>query len=176
MTVLSVNLNKVALLRNARDIGIPSIIESAKICIASGAGGITVHPRPDMRHIRPPDVLELAEMLTVEFNIEGNPFEGGEGDYPGFMSLVRSVKPAQCTLVPDAPDQKTSDHGWNLEKDGERLSHLQLLKKLCYPAADTILESHKLRAPRIHCNCFPRDRFPQQSALFRETDCKNIFS
>ncbi|MFC1535485.1 pyridoxine 5'-phosphate synthase, partial [Thermodesulfobacteriota bacterium] len=93
MTVLSVNLNKVALLRNARDIGIPSVIESAKTCISAGAEGITVHPRPDMRHIRPSDVFELAEMLTVEFNIEGNPFETASGDYPGFMSLVRSVNP-----------------------------------------------------------------------------------
>ncbi len=121
MTVLSVNLNKVALLRNQRDIGIPSVIEAAEICIAAGVNGITVHPRPDMRHIRPSDVFELAEMLTVEFNIEGNPFSDASGEYPGFLSLVREVKPAQCTLVPDAPGQRTSDHGWRLEKDSERL-------------------------------------------------------
>ena len=121
MTVLSVNLNKVALLRNARDIGIPSVTEAAEIAIQAGAGGITVHPRPDQRHIRPSDVYELADMLTVEFNIEGNPFSEKEKDYPGFISLVRQVKPAQCTLVPDDPNQKTSDHGWDLKRDRERL-------------------------------------------------------
>ena len=81
MTVLSVNLNKIALLRNARDIGIPSMIDSARICIDAGAQGITVHPRPDQRHTRPSDVYELADMLTVEFNMEGNPFHEKEGDY-----------------------------------------------------------------------------------------------
>ncbi len=114
MTKLSVNLNKVALLRNARNIGIPSVIEAARSCIRAGAHGITVHPRPDERHIRRSDVYELAEMLTVEFNIEGNPV-------PRFMEIVRDAKPAQCTLVPDAPAQLTSDHGWDLAKEGERL-------------------------------------------------------
>lgn len=121
MTVLSVNLNKVALLRNARDIGIPSVTEAAGIAVEAGAGGITVHPRPDQRHIRPSDVYELSEILKVEFNIEGNPFSEEEGDYPGFLPLVRQVRPAQCTLVPDDPGQKTSDHGWDLRKDGDRL-------------------------------------------------------
>jgi len=121
MTVLSVNVNKVALLRNARDIGIPSVAEAAQICVEAGAGGITVHPRPDQRHIRPSDVQELAEMLTVEFNIEGNPFSQVGKGYPGFMAIVRQAGPTQCTLVPDSPEQATSDHGWNLAKDGERL-------------------------------------------------------
>ena len=121
MTVLSVNLNKIALLRNARDIGIPSVIDSARICIDAGAQGITVHPRSDQRHIRPSDVYELADILTVEFNIEGNPFHKEEVDYPGFIPIVKEVKPAQCTLVPDDPVQKTSDHGWDLQKDGQRL-------------------------------------------------------
>ena len=115
MTKLSVNLNKVALLRNQRTIGIPSVIDAARTCIQAGAHGITVHPRPDERHIRPSDVYDLAAMLTVEFNIEGNPFGGR------FMEIVRDVKPAQCTLVPDAPDAVTSDHGWDVAKDGERL-------------------------------------------------------
>lgn len=110
-TRLSVNLNKVALLRNARTIGIPSVLRAAEICIEAGAHGITVHPRPDERHIRRQDVLELSEALKatpeVEFNIEGNPF-------PEFMELVLKVKPAQCTLVPDSPDAFTSDHGWDL--------------------------------------------------------------
>lgn len=121
MTLLSVNVNKIALLRNARDIGIPSVTRAAEICVDAGANGITVHPRPDQRHIRPGDVYDLAEMLTVEFNIEGNPFAEAEGDYPGFMALVRQVKPAQCTLVPDDPGQLTSDHGWNLKSGADRL-------------------------------------------------------
>ncbi len=116
MTELSVNVNKVALLRNTRDIGIPSVTGAAQICMDAGAYGITVHPRPDQRHIRPSDVYELAEMVTsVEFNIEGNPFEAG------YMEIVRKVKPTQCTLVPDTPDSFTSDHGWDLGKDGARL-------------------------------------------------------
>ena len=115
MTKLSVNLNKVALLRNTRTIGIPSVINAARICISAGAHGITVHPRPDERHTKPSDVYELAEMLTVEFNIEGNPFG------PRFMEIVRKVKPTQCTLVPDSPDAFTSDHGWDLSEHSKRL-------------------------------------------------------
>ena len=115
MTQLSVNLNKIALLRNQRNIDIPSVIASAKTVIKAGAYGITVHPRPDQRHIRFSDVYELAEMLTVEFNIEGNPFAGK------YMEIVRQVKPNQATLVPDAPDANTSDHGWNLQADRKRL-------------------------------------------------------
>lgn len=115
MTKLSVNLNKIALLRNQRDIGIPSVIESAKTVIRAGAHGVTVHPRPDQRHTRYSDVYELAEMVTVEFNIEGNPFTGK------YMDIVREVKPTQATLVPDTPDANTSDHGWNLQADGKRL-------------------------------------------------------
>jgi pyridoxine 5-phosphate synthase len=115
MTELSVNLNKIALLRNQRNIGIPSVIESAKTVIEAGAYGITVHPRPDQRHIRFSDVYKLAEMITVEFNIEGNPFLGK------YMEIVRNVKPNQATLVPDAPNANTSDHGWNLKADKERL-------------------------------------------------------
>jgi pyridoxine 5-phosphate synthase len=118
MTKLSVNLNKVALLRNSRAIGIPSVARAARTCIKAGAHGLTLHPRPDERHAREQDVDELAEILTetpaVEFNIEGNPF-------PKFMEIVRRVKPTQCTLVPDSPEAFTSDHGWNLTEDGERL-------------------------------------------------------
>lgn len=118
MTKLSVNLNKVALLRNARNIGIPSVTKAAQICISAGAHGITVHPRPDERHAKPSDVYDLADLLAavpnIEFNVEGNPFAK-------FMEIVRKVKPTQCTLVPDSPDAFTSDHGWNLAEDGERL-------------------------------------------------------
>ena len=116
MTKLSVNLNKIALLRNQRDIGIPSVIDSARTVIKAGGHGITVHPRPDQRHIRFADVYQLAEMVTVEFNIEGNPFTGK------YMEIVREVKPTQATLVPDAPDANTSDHGWNLQADKDRLA------------------------------------------------------
>jgi len=127
MTELSVNLNKIALLRNQRDIGIPSVIESARIVIEAGAYGITVHPRPDERHIRYSDVHELAELLSadfssIEFNIEGNPFTGR------LIELIQQVKPDQATLVPDAPDASTSDHGWDLDKDKSRL--LPIIKKL----------------------------------------------
>ena len=118
MTRLSVNLNKVALLRNTRNIGIPSVIRAAEQCIAAGAHGITVHPRPDQRHIRPSDVFDLSNLLKshphVEFNIEGNPF-------PDFLKLARKIHPAQCTLVPDSPEAATSDHGWNLQEDATRL-------------------------------------------------------
>ena len=118
MTKLSVNLNKIALIRNSRETTIPSVTEAAKTAIAAGAEGITVHPRPDQRHIRPDDVLALAELLSqpeyaeIEFNIEGNPYAGPEDNgYPGFMALVEEAKPHQATLVPDDPTQLTSDHG-----------------------------------------------------------------
>jgi pyridoxine 5-phosphate synthase len=118
MIRLSVNLNKVALLRNSRNIGIPSVLRAAELSIGAGAHGITVHPRPDRRHIRPSDVDDLSDFLKhypqVEFNIEGNPF-------PEFMETARRVKPAQCTLVPDGPDAITSDHGWDLDQEGPRL-------------------------------------------------------
>ena len=125
-TALSVNLNKVALVRNARENDIPSVVRAAKICIAAGCQGITVHPRPDQRHVRPRDVEELAELLQdhpeIEYNIEGNPFAGPEANgYPGWMELVELARPHQATLVPDSPDQLTSDHGWDIEKNAERL-------------------------------------------------------
>ncbi len=121
MTRLSVNLNKVALLRNARPLGIPGVSRSAGIAIAAGAHGITVHPRPDQRHIRTDDVRELAQLLEqhkdIEFNIEGNPFHG-------LIDIARKFKPQQCTLVPDEAAAATSDHGWDLNRDGERLRPL----------------------------------------------------
>lgn len=127
-TALSINLNKIALIRNSRDTDFPSVTEHARMCIDAGADGITVHPRPDQRHIRVSDCRELARMLTVEFNIEGNPFAGpmrsnrrGVEDYPGFMAIVGEVRPAQCTLVPDTEDQLTSDHGFDLTRSADRL-------------------------------------------------------
>ncbi len=119
-TKLSVNLNKVALLRNQRDVGYPSVTDMARLVIAAGAAGITVHPRPDERHVRRADVYDLARLLAeehagrVEFNIEGNPTEP-------FLALAEEVRPEQVTLVPDSPEQRTSDHGWDFASDGERL-------------------------------------------------------
>jgi pyridoxine 5-phosphate synthase len=119
MTRLSVNVNKIALLRNSRSLGIPGVTRAAEIALRAGAHGITVHPRPDARHIRVADVHELAQLLKdwpqAEFNIEGNPFE------PPLLELARTVRPRQCTLVPDDPAAFTSDHGWDLARDGERL-------------------------------------------------------
>ena len=120
MTKLSVNVNKVATLRNTRpQLDIPSVVHCSRICIDAGAHGITVHPRPDQRHIKPHDVDDIVALLEnhpgVEFNIEGNPFESG------FMDLVEKAQPTQATLVPDATDQITSDHGWDLNKDFDRL-------------------------------------------------------
>ena len=107
MIRLSVNVNKIATLRNARGGNIPDVVEAARTCIAAGCHGITVHPRPDARHITFQDVFDLAAMLTVEFNIEG---------YPGaeFLDLVMRVKPTQVTLVPDPPGVLTSNAGWSL--------------------------------------------------------------
>jgi pyridoxine 5-phosphate synthase len=120
-TALSVNLNKVALVRNTRHLGIPSLTRAADICLRAGASGITVHPRPDQRHIRNDDVHDLSALLKGwpdrEFNIEGNPFQN-------LMGFVQELRPHQCTLVPDSEGQFTSDHGWDLARDGERLRPL----------------------------------------------------
>ena len=120
-TALSVNLNLVAQMRNRRALGIPSVTLAATRVLEAGADGITVHPRPDGRHIRAADVHELAALLAawpqVEFNIEGNPFHN-------LMDFVREVRPAQCTFVPDSLEQPTSDHGWDLARDGARLAPL----------------------------------------------------
>jgi pyridoxine 5-phosphate synthase len=123
MTRLSVNVNKVATLRNTRTLGIPSVVRAARICLDAGAHGITVHPRPDARHIRPEDVYEIAALMKrypeAEYNIEGNPFEA----YMEYAERLgpSSSSPMQCTLVPDAPDAFTSNQGWDLKRDAERL-------------------------------------------------------
>jgi pyridoxine 5-phosphate synthase len=120
-TALSVNVNKVALLRNTRHLGIPSVVRAATLCLQAGADGITVHPRPDERHIRAHDVHDIAALLKAwpqaEFNIEGNPFHN-------LMGFVRELRPQQATFVPDSEGQFTSDHGWDLAADGERLRPL----------------------------------------------------
>ena len=120
-TALSVNLNKVALVRNTRHLGSPSVARAATLCLQAGANGITVHPRPDERHIRAGDVRDLADLMKAwperEFNIEGNPFQN-------LMGFVREFRPHQCTFVPDSEGQFTSDHGWNLAQDAGRLRPL----------------------------------------------------
>jgi pyridoxine 5-phosphate synthase len=126
MTLLSVNVNKVAVLRNSRGGALPSVTAAAEAVLAAGAGGITVHPRPDQRHIRPGDVDALAELVRgrAEFNIEGNPFAPARGDYPGLLALVARTRPQQVTLVPDGDGQLTSDHGFDLRRDAARLRPL----------------------------------------------------
>lgn len=124
---LSVNVNKVAVLRNSRGGQWPSVLQAAQVAIAAGAAGITVHPRPDLRHIRPDDVRALKALLPagIEFNIEGNPFAPANArGYPGLLALARETRPEQVTLVPDSDDQITSDHGFSIRKDGQRLRPL----------------------------------------------------
>ena len=121
MTNLSINLNKIALLRNARGRDVPNVVNFAKKFISLGAQGITIHPRPDERHITIQDALELSEFLKdyphIEFNIEGYPTET-------FLLLVEQTKPTQCTLVPDTVEQITSDHGWDLSLHQEEISNI----------------------------------------------------
>ena len=120
-TALSVNVNKVAQLRNTRHLGIPSVVRAATLALEAGAHGITVHPRPDERHIRAHDVHDIAALLKAwpqaEYNIEGNPFHN-------LMGFIREVRPHQATFVPDSEGQFTSDHGWDLAADGARLKPL----------------------------------------------------
>ena len=116
-TSLSVNVNKVALLRNTRHLGIPSVTRAATLCLQAGADGITIHPRPDERHIRAGDVTDLAALMRDwperEFNIEGNPTQN-------LMGFIRDTRPHQATFVPDSEDQFTSDHGWDLNDPAVR--------------------------------------------------------
>ena len=153
-TLLSVNVNKVALLRNTRHLGEPSVVRAARMCLNAGAAGITVHPRPDERHIRRADVFDIAALLKdwpkAEYNIEGNPFHN-------LMEFIRAVRPAQATFVPDSESQSTSDHGWNLMEDAPRLAPLILeCRKLGVrvslfmdPIAEQMSLAKKLGAERI---------------------------
>ena len=126
MTLLSVNVNKIAVLRNSRGGSEPDVSRAATVCLQAGAGGITVHPRPDQRHIRPDDVRVLSALCAgrAEFNIEGNGFAAPRGSYPGLLALVAETRPTQCTLVPDSDAQITSDHGFDLRADAARLKPL----------------------------------------------------
>lgn len=122
---LSVNLNKIALIRNSRPGNYPDVTAHGRTCLEAGADGLTVHPRPDQRHIRPDDVRQLSALVRTyrdrEFNIEGNPFAPALASYPGLLALVEQTRPQQCTLVPDSQTQLTSDHGFDLQRDGDRL-------------------------------------------------------
>jgi pyridoxine 5-phosphate synthase len=140
MTKLSVNINKIATLRNARGGNIPNVLQAAIDCERFGAQGITVHPRPDERHIRYKDVYDISKAISVEFNIEGYPSEK-------FLNLVKEVKPAQVTLVPDPPDALTSNAGWKVKEN------FDFLKKVINE-----LKSYGIR-----------------TSLFVETDIENIY-
>lgn len=149
-TKLSVNVNKIAVLRNSRGGDEPNVVRAARACLDAGAHGITVHPRPDARHIRADDVLALAELTreyAVEFNLEGNPFAPPRAGYPGFAQLCALARPAQATLVPDSDGQLTSDHGFDFTRDGDalrpRIAELKALDcrvSLFVDAGDPLLE------------------------------------
>ncbi|TZF88758.1 pyridoxine 5'-phosphate synthase, partial [Cognatilysobacter lacus] len=127
MTRLSVNVNKIAVLRNSRGGSEPDVVRAARACLDAGAFGITVHPRPDARHITEADVHALAALTRqrgVEFNLEGNPFAPPRAGYPGFLALCEATRPAQATLVPDSDAQVTSDHGFDFAEDCGRLAEL----------------------------------------------------
>lgn len=172
MTRLSVNLNKVALLRNARAGAQPSpqhrpsVQAAAEACLRAGAHGLTLHPRPDGRHALATDVSALADLLAshpdVELNVEGNPFAGpghtGDYAYPGFVNILVSVRPVQATLVPDAPGQRTSDHGWGLtEEESARLrpliarlqAHGSRVSLFADPNPETIRRAAAVGADRV---------------------------
>jgi pyridoxine 5-phosphate synthase len=170
-TRLSVNLNKIALLRNTRTIGIPDINHLATLALEAGADGLTVHPRPDGRHVRGPDVDALVALLArwpaVEFNIEGNPFHQ-------LMDYVRSARPAQCTFVPDDTGAFTSDHGWDLARDGATLrplieeAHALGVRVSLFmdPAPEAMAQAASLGADRIELYTEPYARAfgtPQQA-------------
>lgn len=178
MTKLSVNLNKVALLRNQRDIGYPSVVKAARIALSAGAHGVTVHPRPDERHIRRDDVFDIAALLKNEFapetelNIEGNPT-------PEFLELVEQIRPHQVTLVPDAPEALTSDEGWDVAKNEEFLRPIiaglkeQNMRTVLFLNADPDMVSHAaaVGADRVELYTGPYAfgyGGPDQSALLKQ--------
>ena len=166
-TALSVNLNKIALIRNSREGSYPDIVEHGKICLAAGADGITVHPRPDQRHIRIGDIKPLGQLCrqwslqdphkNIEFNIEGNPFANACDDYPGFIALAIAACPDQVTLVPDSNEQLTSDHGFDLHTVADKLRPIiQQMKDIgarvslfMNPDPEQISLAHSIGANRI---------------------------
>ncbi len=177
---MSINLNKIALIRNSRDGNYPDIEAFAKMAIDAGVQGLTVHPRPDQRHIRPGDVDLLSALASplssVEFNVEGNPFAQAQGSYPGFMDIVIQNQPDQCTLVPDSNQQKTSDHGFNLHQDFARLqpiveklkSHGIRVSLFMDPDPEQITLVHKLGADRIELYTGPFAQAYQEDKALAE--------
>ena len=141
MVRLSVNINKIATLRNARGGNMPDVVKAALDCERFGAQGITVHPRPDERHIRMRDVFDIKAVIATEFNIEGNPTRD-------FIELVRKAAPAQVTLVPDDPGQLTSDHGWDTIRHKEKLRdiiaefHAAGIRTSIFVDADNVMVEH----------------------------------
>jgi pyridoxine 5-phosphate synthase len=171
VTKLSVNVNLVAQVRNRRDLAtpVPSVVRAADLCLQAGAAGITVHPRPDERHIRARDVFDLAGLMRAwpgrEFNIEGNPFQN-------LMHFVREVRPHQCTFVPDSEQQATSDHGWDLARDGIRLrscieeAHALGVRVSLFMDAESAADARALGADRVELYTEPYARAwgtPQQA-------------
>lgn len=150
MTALSVNVNKIAVLRNSRGGDEPDVVRAARACLDAGADGITVHPRPDARHIRHDDVVALAALTRergVEFNLEGNPFAPPRAGYLGFLALCEQVRPAQATLVPDGDAQLTSDHGFDFARDAEALAPLVAALKSLGCRVSLFADAH-VEAPR----------------------------
>jgi pyridoxine 5-phosphate synthase len=153
MTVLSVNVNKIAVLRNSRGGNEPDVVRAARACLDAGAHGITVHPRPDARHIRADDVFALAELTReygVEFNLEGNPFAPPRAGYPGFIALCEQVRPAQATLVPDGDAQLTSDHGFDFARDAEALRPLVAQLKALHCRVSLFADAHGEQGDDMH--------------------------
>jgi len=180
---LSVNLNKIALIRNSREGNYPDVVAHGRTCLDAGAEGITVHPRPDQRHIRPGDVRDLAQLCAtrkVEFNVEGNPFAGPMGSYPGLLPLVQETRPQQCTLVPDSNDQLTSDHGFDLSRDGSRLEPIiRALKDagirvslFMDPDIEQITRAREAGADRIELYTGPY----AEAVLHQSPDAETVFA
>jgi len=157
---LSVNINKFATLRNARGGNLPDVIQAAKDCERFGAQGITVHPRPDERHIRYKDAIDLKPVLKTEFNVEGNPIDS-------FIKLVMEVRPAQVTLVPDSHDVITSNSGWNTKK------HLVFLKKTCKIFADEGIRTSIFVDPDTEMVKYAAETGCDRIELYTEAYAKN---
>ena len=194
MTLLSVNVNKVAVLRNSRGERMPDLILAAQTALRAGCDGITVHPRPDLRHIHPNDCVELRTLLNLpefigrEFNIEGNPFAPANARYPGLLAIVEQTRPEQVTLVPDGDAQITSDHGWQIAENAARLAPMiasirALGARVCLFVDDDIDESElriarDLGAERIEIYTGPYahdfDAEKPQNALLRCASTSSI--
>ena len=155
MTRLSVNINKIATLRNARGGNIPDLLQVARDCERFGAEGITVHPRPDERHIRYRDVYDLKEVITTEFNIEGNPT-------PALMKLIDEVRPTQATLVPDAPSVLTSNAGWDIVSNRSFLTEI-IAQLKAWGIRPSIFIGTDLRLTRLSPPSSPQPSMPSPS-------------